>query len=120
MRMVSHAVGACCVERWRCNHGAMVVRVRSQRAHRCTTLLYRQATRSGQLYPVIELIVAHRGHIDDGAPRSLGQPPLYWETRDFSRIHSWSRSRTCSHLTTRGVGGAPKAPACALVPPTGP
>ena len=41
------------------------------RTHRCTTLLYRQATRSGQLYPVIELIVAHRGHIDDGAPRSL-------------------------------------------------
>ena len=88
MKMVSHAVGACGAERWRCDHGAMVVRVRSQRAHRCTTLNYDQATRSGQLSPVIELILARRGHIVDRAPDNLDGPPLYGETRTFSRIHS--------------------------------
>ena len=118
--MVSHAVGARCAEHWRCGHGAMAMYVRSQRAHRCTTLAYRQATRSDQLSTVVELILAHRGHIVDRAPRSPRRPPLYGETRGFSRIHSWSRPTTCSHLTTRGDGGAPKAPASAVVPPTAP
>ena len=120
MRMVSHAVGACCAERWQCDHGAMVVRVRSQRAHHCTTLHYDQATRSGQLSPVIELILARRGHIVDRAPDNLDASVLYGETRTFSRIHSCRVPSTCSHLTRGGDGGAPKAPASALVPPTAP
>jgi hypothetical protein len=118
--MVSHAVGARVAEHWRCEHGAMVIRVRSQRAYRCTALPYRQATRSDQLSTIVELIVARRGHIVDRAPRSLDRPPFYRETRDFLRIHSCSEARTCSHLTRRGDGGAPKAPASALVPPTAP
>ena len=37
----------------------MVMHVRSQRAHRCTTLTYHQATRSDQLATIVELILAH-------------------------------------------------------------
>ena len=120
MIMVSHAAGACCAERWRLDHGAMVVRVRSQRTHRCSTVPYDQTTRSGHLSTAICLQLARRGHIVDRAPDNLDGPPLYGETRTFSRIHSCRVPSTCSHLTRRGDGGAPKDPASALVPPTAP
>ena len=118
--MVSRGAGTGPAERWRCGHGDMVMRVRCQRAHRCKTLTYPQASPSGRLSTDIELIVAHRGHIVDRAPRSLGGPRLYGETRSFSRIHSSSLGRTCSHLTPHGDGDIQKAPACALVPPPRP
>ena len=78
--MVSRGAGTGPAERWRCGHGDMVMRVRCQRAHRCKTLTYPQASPSGRLSTDIELIVAHRGHIVDRAPRSLGGPRLYGET----------------------------------------
>ena len=52
----------------------MVMHVRSQRAHRCITLAYHQATRSDQLATIVELILTHRGHIVDRAPCSLDRP----------------------------------------------
>ena len=70
--MVSRGAGTGPAERWRCGHGDMVMRVRSQRAHRCKTLTYPQASPSGRLSTDIELVIAHRGHIVDRAPRSLG------------------------------------------------
>ena len=88
MIMVSHAAGACCAERWRLDHGAMVVRVRSQRTHRCSTVPYDQTTRSGHLSTAICLQLARRGHIVDRAPRGPRRPRLYRETRTFSMIHS--------------------------------
>ena len=81
--MVSRGAGTGPAERWRCGQGAIVIRVRSQRAHRCTTLAYRQATRSDQLSTIVELILAHRGHIVDRAPSQPRRPPLYGETRGF-------------------------------------
>ena len=86
--MVLRGAGTGPAERWRCGHGDMVMHVRSQRAHRCTTLTCPQASPSGRLSTNIELVIAHRGHIVDRAPRSLGGPRLYGETRSFSRIHS--------------------------------
>ena len=118
--MVLRGAGTGPAERWRCGHGDMVMRVRSQRAHRCTTLTCPQASPSGRLSTNIELVIAHRGHIVDRAPRSLGGPRLYGETRDFSRIHSSSLGRTCSHLTPHGEVAIQKAPASALVPPPRP
>ena len=86
--MVSHAVGASSAEHWWRGHGAMVMHVRSQRAHRYKTLTCAQATRSGHLSTAMKLIVACRGHIVDRAPRGLDGPRLSRETGPFSRIHS--------------------------------